>query len=198
MRTAHLVHGFNTSDGGAGTLDKLRPLFEARGFVVVEHDSHWSRGIIRDLLSVRFGNTKRAESLAQFIQPDDILVGHSNGCAIIMMACWILAQINPAYRVRCVFFNPAMDRDAPVSPIISNVLCFHTKSDRVVWASSLLPFHLWGRAGQLGLNGSVGSNVHNCPYESLGLNGMGHSGIFKKEIRIKKAMIAVDNWLEES
>lgn len=197
MPTVHLVHGFNVSDGGAKTLDKLRPHFEARGFSVVEHDSKWKRGILRDLLSVRFGNMKRAESLAQVVQPDDILVGHSNGCAIILLACWSLAQMNPKDRVQCVWFNPALDSDAPISPVISNFLVFHTKSDRVVQASKLLRWHRWGDMGRVGYRGLEGAKAQNCPYEVLGMDDLGHSGVFKDEKRLHRVMEAFDDWQEE-
>lgn len=195
--TAHLVHGFNVLDGGAGTTDKLRPHFEGRGFSVVEHDSKWKRGILRNLLSVRFENTKRAQDLAQSIQPDDLLVGHSNGCAIINEACWILAQINPEFRVRCVFINPALDVDSPISPIISQFIVFHTETDRTVWLSKLLMAHSWGAMGQAGYKGQVGSKCTNVAYETLGLMDMGHSGVFKTQKSLHRLMQTFDDWLDE-
>jgi hypothetical protein len=198
MKTAHLVHGFNVTDGGAATTDKLRPHLEARGFRVVEHDTTWGHSLIRNLLSVRFGNAKRAEVLAQSIKAGDLLVGHSNGCLLISMACWLLAQLEDTVGVRVVMFNPALDVDAPLSPVISSALVFHTKSDRTVWSAKLLRGHRWGEAGRVGYRGVSLPRVHNCSYEVLGMTDLQHSGIFATEERIEKAMIAVDDWLEES
>jgi len=197
MPTAHLVHGFNVSDGGASTLDKLRSSFEDRGFSVLEHDSRWSRGIFRDLLSVRFGNGNRAERLASAIRPDDVIVGHSNGCAVITMACWLLAQMEPTFKVRCMFLNPALDRDASQSPIVSGVLVFHTKSDWIVRAASWLPFHKWGSMGRLGHNGIQKAVYWNVAYETLGLRKLGHSGVFKHKESLQLVMQGFDDWTEE-
>lgn len=194
MPTAHLVHGFNVSDDGASTLDRIRTFLMERDFTIVEHDSKWKRGLFRDLLSVRFGNSKRAERLAQCLQPDDYVFCHSNGSTVAFMACWLLSQINPENRVRLVLFNPALDADSPVPPAVSNVLCFHTSSDKVVWLSKWLQWHRWGEAGRVGLQGS--SKVENVSYESLGLHGMGHSGIFKDYARLSKAVAEFDDWVE--
>lgn len=198
MKTAHLVHGFNVTDGGANTTDKLRPHFEARGFRVVEHDTAWGHSLIRNLLSVRFGNAKRSEALAQKIKSGDLLVGHSNGCLLISMACWLLAQLEETAGVRVVLFNPAMDVDTPLSPVISNALVFHTKSDRTVWSARLLRGHRWGEAGRVGLGGVSSSRVHNCAYETLGFADLKHSGIFADEKALNSALRAFDDWMEET
>jgi len=197
MPTAHLVHGFNVSDGGVGTTDKLRPYFEDRGYTVMEHDSEWKRGLFRDLLSVRFGNQGRAEQLCQHIQPEDLLVGHSNGCAIIALACQLLAEIAPKHHVRCIFFNPALDSNFPVSRVISNILVFHTKTDKTVWLSKFLTFHRWGNAGQVGYQGCVRSKVDNVSYESIGLPHMEHSGVFSNPQYIDAALEAIDQWFTD-
>jgi len=197
MPTVHLVHGFNISDGGASTTDKLIPYFEERGYTVVEHDSKWSSGILRDLMNVRYGNRKRAEAVAEMIQPDDLLVGHSNGCAIINIACWLLAKVNPEHRVRCMWLNPALDADSPISPIVSNFLVLHTHTDRVVQISKLLRHHRWGDMGRVGYKGLAGSKAMNCEYENLGLMKLGHSGVFKSQENLYKIMQAFDDWMEE-
>jgi hypothetical protein len=195
--TAHIIHGFNVDDGGKGTTDRLIPHFKMRGYDVMEHDSKWSFGIFRDLLSVRYGNQKRAEALALSIQPDDLLVGHSNGCAIASDAAWVLTHMNSSDRIRCVYFNPALDVDAPISPVVSNQLVFHTPTDKVVRLASFLPCFKWGPQGQVGYKGSCGSKVKNVPYELMGLSDIGHSGIFASEARIAKAMAQFDHWITE-
>jgi hypothetical protein len=198
MPTAHLVHGFNVTDGGANTTDKLRPHFEARGYHVEEHDTTWGWSLIANLISVRMGNEKRAAALAQKIQTGDLLVGHSNGCLLISMACWMLAQLEETQGVRVVLFNPAMDVDTPLSPVISRALVFHTKSDRTVWSAKLLRGHRWGEAGRVGLRGISSYKIHNCAYETLGFEDLKHSGIFADEKALNSALRAFDDFMEET
>ena len=197
MKTAHLVHGFNVTDGGANTTDKLRPHLESRGYRVIEHDTTWGWSLIANLISVRMGNQKRAAALAQKIQTGDLLVGHSNGCLLISMACWMLAQLESTAGVRVVLFNPAMDVDTPLSPVITKALVFYTKSDRTVWTAKLLRGHRWGEAGRVGLGGISSDRVHNCSYETLGYANLKHSGIFADEKALSSALRAFDDWTEE-
>lgn len=192
--TAHIVHGFNVTDGGANTTDKLRPHFEARGYVVKEHDTKWGWSLIANLRSVRAGNEKRAAALAQDIKAGDLLVGHSNGCLLISMACWMRAQLEDTEGVRVVLFNPAMDVDTPLSPVISNALVFHTKTDRTVWTAKLLRGHKWGEAGRVGLGGVSSGRIHNCAYETLGFEDLKHSGVFANEKALNATLRAFDDW----
>jgi len=184
--TVHLVHGFNVKNLGATTTDKLRTHFESRGFLVRETNFGY-----RGLFGVRFGNDKRAEQLAAEIKPGDILVGHSDGCNLICMALWILNGLGITDQVSTVFFNPALDRDTPMPAIVKSALVFHTKSDKVVWFSKLLLWHRWGQMGRLG---AVGGVFINCPYERLGLAGLGHSGVFLNDYRLFSCMGVFDIW----
>lgn len=195
---AILVHGFNVTDGGAGSTDKLRDSLEARGYEVIEHDTKWSRSLLFNLLSVRFGNRKRAEVLAQDIKEGDLLIGHSNGCCLIAMACWLLAQLSDTIGVKVVMLNPALDKDAPLSKAISQALVFHTKSDKVVLSSKILLGHKWGECGKVGYHGVSSDRVTNVSYESIGLQGMGHSGVFSTKKSIKSVMDVVFKWANKS
>lgn len=178
--TVHLVHGFNVRDKGAGTTDKLRPYFEALRYRVKEHDFGF-----RFLLGVRFGNGKRAQTLSQSIRPGDILVGHSDGCNLITQALKIRdCQSGYDERFRCIFFNPALNRNATQARTVERVLVFHTYTDRIVWLSRCLLFHPWGQMGRLGYRGSQSWIYLNVGYESIGLFGLKHSGVFKYPRRL--------------
>lgn len=179
IKRAILVHGFNVSDGGSGTTDKLRPGLEALGLEVIEFDTKWRRGLIRDLLSVRLDNDKRARRLASIIQPGDLLIGHSNGCDLIDRANWHLASMDKAPAVACIYLNPALDRDAPLAPQVLGAWVMHTPSDRIVGIARRLLGSSWGSMGRDGYQGdSHDGRYVNISYEHHGFNGMGHSGIF--------------------
>ncbi len=190
-----LVHGFNVSDGGQGSTDQFADHYKSEGFQVIEFDTKWRKGLVRDLLTVRFGNGKRAQKLAAMIQPGDILVGHSNGCAIIHQATQQLASIAPDSRAQdllrtliLIYHNPALDVDAPAASNVRARYIFHTKSDWVVHAASLLLCSNWGRMGQLGYReedpGKQDHRSHNISYGHLGIHAPGHSEAFKTPTRV--------------
>lgn len=183
---AILVHGFNVSDDGAGTTGRLaKRLREQGGIEVVEFQPGW-----RGLIGVRVSNKRRAQQLAKLIQPGDLLIGHSDGCNLIDMACHELTSFNPG-KVSCVYFNPALDRDTALSPIVSKCLVFHTESDQVVWLSKWLAWHPWGEMGQRGYKATRPSlhdaRYENISFESLGHHQLGHSGVFKSSIALARA-----------
>lgn len=185
-KRAILVHGFNVSDGGAGTTDTLRAGLEAKGFEVVEFDTKWRRGLLRDLISVRMDNGKRARRLASMLQSGDILIGHSNGCAIIDMACWYLASIcSGAPKVGCLYLNPALDVDTPLAPQVAACWVMHSPTDKTVKKAALLFKSRWGAMGAYGYQVEKGylpdARYVNIPYEHHGVCNVEHSGAFKTE-----------------
>lgn len=173
-----LVHGFNVRDNGAGTTDTLRAHYEAEGFEVYEFDTGW-----RGLAMVRFGNAKRARKLAAMMQPGDILIGHSDGCNLIDQAAWNRADSDPPEPAAVIYYNPALDVDAPLAPQVKGALVFHTDSDWVVKIAARLKWHPWGQMGATGYDEREQSRYdgryRNTSYEHLGLHKLGHSGAFK-------------------
>lgn len=173
---AILVHGYNVRDGGAGTTDGLRPLLEAAGYEVLEFDTGW-----RGLFMVRFGNAKRARRLARMIREGDLLIGHSDGCNLINLASWCLANSSRPTPKFVVYINPALDRDTQLAPQIHRALVCHTPSDDVVKMAKLLPFHNWGDMGACGYSekdpGKTDTRYVNLSHESMGVANAGHSGV---------------------
>lgn len=173
-----LVHGYNVRDDGAGTTGRMAKPLRAKGVSeVIEFNPGW-----RGLIKVRVSNQRRAQQLANLIQQGDLLIGHSDGCNLIDKACHELTSFHPG-KVNCVYFNPALDRDTALSPIVSKCLVFHTESDKVVWISKHLPFHPWGAMGRRGYKAER-DTLHddrylNIAYETLDHHGLGHSGVFK-------------------
>ena len=185
---AILVHGYNVKDGGAGTTDALRPLFEAAGYEVLEFDTGW-----RGLFMVRFGNAKRARRLARMIKPGDLLIGHSDGCNLINLASWNLANGSRPTPKLVAYVNPALDRDTQLAPQIDGAIVCHTPSDNVVKVAKLLPFHNWGSMGAYGYAEKDPSKTDvrylNASHESMGVENSGHSGVLKgsnKDLLVKR------------
>ena len=174
---AILVHGYNVKDDGAGTTGRLAKRLRRQGVEVIELMTGW-----RGLLAVRTTNKRRAQQLSKLIQPGDLLIGHSDGCNLIDQACHELSSFHPG-KVDCVYFNPALDRDTALSPIVDNCLVFHTPSDRVVWLSKHLLWHPWGQMGRKGYKATRAAlndpRYVNVSYESLNHHQLGHSGVFK-------------------
>lgn len=196
-RRVIIVHGFNVSDGGAGTTGQLIPELESRGCEIINFTTDWKPGIIRDLFTVRFCNAERAEQLAELIQPGDLLIGHSNGCALIRRALKQLSSLDRRLQVKVVYFNPALNKTAAFSPCIEKALVFYAPDDSTVWWSRVLRWHEWGEAGRTGFKNPP-ERVTQLSYPSaLGLLGLGHSGIFHKKERVTKAIQAIEDWLQE-
>lgn len=190
-----LVHGFNVSDRGLGTTDSMRSHYEAEGFEVHEFDTGW-----RGLSMVRFGNAKHARRLAQGIHEGDILVGHSDGCNIIDQAAWRLAGADSPRPLACIYYNPALDQDAPLAPQIKSTLIFHTQSDWIVKLAAWFKWHPWGKMGATGYveHAQVATDprYRNAAYEHLGLNNLGHSGVFKDPTYRERTFIRTELFLQ--
>jgi hypothetical protein len=143
-RRAILVHGFNVRDGGAGSIDKLEPYLLFAGFDVAQFDYGWI-----GLLGARFGTRKHARRLAAMTEPDDVAIGHSNGCNVIVEAAWRGARF-----AHVVFINPALDADTALPPQIKRADVWHSPSDRAVRFARFLWFHPWGQMGATGYTGT--------------------------------------------
>lgn len=189
----HFVHGFNVSDGGEGTTGVFQPYYARDGFEVLKFNTTWQRGILRDLWNVRFNNKKLAQKLALKIEDGDVLVGHSNGCALISRALWYLASIGSKARVYVIYHNPALDKDTPLAPAAVGCLVFHTHTDTTVWWSKFRPCLEWGEMGKEGYRepdpDKYDARYNNLSYEHLSESGisfenMGHSNAFKSPARV--------------
>ena len=172
-------HGFNVRDNGAGTIDQLIPYVEHRNVLHGDY-GHFN------LLGVRYYNKNVARTIAGMTPPDTIGVGHSNGCAVLLMAAEFGAKLD-----RLILINPALDKDTVFPQQIKRIDIFHNKYDNTVWWSKWLPNHVWGAMGK---DGSTTGDyrVHNHEtHELFGIKG--HSAIFDVSGRladyIKKELI---------
>jgi len=94
--TIHLIHGIRSV--GDCTVDEMVPYLT--GFEVAYPDYGYILGI-----ETRFVNGLIVGTLAPYIGPDDILICHSNGCAVAYELMHKLPQIGGA-----VFINAALQR----------------------------------------------------------------------------------------
>lgn len=174
MATVHLVHGFNVTNGGATTTDLLAPYFERVGCRVAEQDY----GFV--LLTMWFTNKIVAKRIAGAVEPGDIGVGHSNGCAILTRAADAGAPFDGL-----VLINPALDADIEFAPQLKWVHVYYNQDDGAVAFAEVIPQFLNWRWGDMGARGYIGfdsriENV-NCQHDQgVGLPRVeGHSDIFR-------------------
>ena len=102
----HVVHGILTPVGVSGLL-KLVPLLQQAGFDVRVPDY----GLIT-AAETRIVNPLIGRTLGPYVEPGDVYVGHSNGCAIGYNLMTSGSRLAGA-----VFINAALKRDiAPPAP----------------------------------------------------------------------------------
>lgn len=167
-----LVHGFNVTDGGAGSVGKLAPYFTEAGYEVKRFRYGW-----KGLLGVRFSNGTFAQLLADVISDGDAVVGHSNGGCIAKMAADLGAPIG-----HLVLVNPALDSEVKFAPQIERIHIWHSPSDTPVTWAKVLPWHAWGDMGAIGYRGNYDPRVSSYNKENgFPVSSRAHSDVFSGE-----------------
>jgi hypothetical protein len=165
-----LIHGAEFRKKSRGSMRRLAPSFRAAGFCTIIP----TYGFLPALLLGLFPWLDRriAESLSGFIQPDDILIGHSNGATLAYL-------INQRVPVRgSVLINAALEADRV--PFTGFVHVYYNAGDVVTKLAEFFPFHVWGNMGTFGYAG-VDPRVRNIDQGNPpdGLPPLdGHSDIF--------------------
>lgn len=174
-KDAHLLHGFNVSDGGASTTDTLVPYIKRAGFSVRQHDYGWF-----GLLQVRFLNNRVAQTVKEATQVGDIGIGHSNGCAILAEAADRGAPFEGL-----ILINPALEQGRIIAPQVKWIHVYHNRDDKPVkltgWLD-YLPWN-WGRGhpwGAMGNTGFTGNDDRYLNIDCAKYNVSGHSDVFRK------------------
>ncbi len=162
------VHGFNVTDGGAGTIGKL-----ARRLGHLGESSQFRYGWL-GLLDVRLFDRRFAYMLSGMVSHGAVGIGHSNSCPILHRA----ASDGAPFR-HLILINPALDADVAFPPSVERVDVLHNSDDTVVSLGSLLPFHGWG---DMGRRGAVRPDGRVRNYDTRVLFGVsGHSAVFADE-----------------
>lgn len=163
------VHGFNVTDGGAGTTGKLARRLEHLG-----ESAQFRYGWL-GLLGVRLFDGRFARMLAGMVTHGAVGIGHSNGCLILHRA----ASDGAPFR-HLILINPALDADVAFPPSVERVDVLHNSDDTVVSVGSLLPFHGWG---DMGRRGATWPDWRVRNYDTRALFGAsGHSAVFSDEV----------------
>lgn len=135
--TTFLIHGFNVSDGGKGSIGRLAPHLNGD---IVTVDYGWT-GVV----TLRCTNREVVADLMRKVKPGDVLIGHSNGALI----CWEIAMRLKDRLAGVVVINPAMRRDTRW-PDGLPVLCLANSTDWVVQLG-----RIWSRAVDVSYTGIV-------------------------------------------
>jgi hypothetical protein len=168
----HFLHGIRT--GARTEVKGLIPYLMGAGFDVAYPDYGYELE-----LETRFVNPMIVGSILPYIKPGDILVGHSNGCALILD---LLDAGAPATRLALI--NPALET-CPVFPErIIAVDVYFNPGDTITEAAAIAERlgwvdHVWGEMGHAGYQGSDPrvENI-NCGQQTLLPSVHGHSDIF--------------------
>jgi hypothetical protein len=144
----HFVHGILDPVGHAGLL-KLVPYFQQAGFDCRVPDY----GLIT-AIETRLANPLIVRTLRPYIEPGDIYIGHSNGCAI----GYDLVKGENARPGGLVLINGALERDIELpAPMWADV--YYNKGDDATIAAVA--------AARLGLSDPVWGNLGHSGYSGL-------------------------------
>ena len=117
-------------------------------------------------LTARFLNPNRAEKISKVVDPDDVLVGHSNGCTIASM----IEKKQPVQGL--ILINAALDTDTEFKNS-EWVDIYFNRGDEVVHWSKIFIAHPWGEMGKVG----DGDKPHVTNID-CGPDTWGHSALF--------------------
>lgn len=166
---AILLHGFNVSDEGEGSIGRLTPYLERDGWHVKRPRYGWL-----GLLGVRLMNTRFARLIADMAEPGDVVLAHSNGAAIAVEA----AELGAPF-AELVLINPALDSDREFPEQLNQITIWHSPSDSPLWISKFLPWHAWGDMGAVGYRGPYDVRVMSINKENgFPVSSKEHSDVF--------------------
>ena len=166
-----LVHGFNVKDP-LGSVGRLQPYLTKSNIF----DYGWR------FLSVLWHNKRDATKLKGDLghNVDNVLFGHSNGCAIAVEAARQGAHINTL-----ICINPALKVDTKWPDSIDKIIVIHTRHDKATKAARFfdkVPFiqiaipNAWGA---MGAKGYIGDDARVKNWD-LSDRLEGHSDFFKQ------------------
>lgn len=164
-----MIHGVRTTQRNRD-LHKLATSFRAAGFCVAIP----RYGYVPACLVGAFAwlDQRIADTMAGLIEPDDILVGHSNGATLV----YLISRKVPLRGA--VLLNPALECD--LLPHADFVHVHYNAHDLVVKLAHLVPFNIWGDMGAYGYCGKdtrvINIDQANPPANLPPLRG--HSDIF--------------------
>lgn len=175
-RRVILLHGFNVRDGGQQSIGRLRPYLQAAGFDDIRIPGY---GFVHLLGTAGF-NDNLAPLIAGLSNPGDILIAHSNGCALGYRAI----RDHGATFDHLVFINPALRPRLPFPGGPKTIQVWHSRSDLAVAAARLTSwFTLWGNMGAVGYRGPHDVRVANYDKQRrFAKSSRSHSDVFSDDL----------------
>lgn len=170
--TIHLIHGIH--DGGASPVERLIPYLNAAGFEVRYPNYGYILGV-----ETRIANPIVCGTLRPYIAPGDILVGHSNGCAIAYDLMRSGAPIAGA-----VLINGALEQDIARPYPVKWIDVYWNPGDTITEAAKIgaeigITDPVWGQLGHAGYSGGDPAIANiNCGATMDMLAVSGHSDFF--------------------
>lgn len=147
MTTCHVIHGIHS--GTPSAIQPLIPYLRAAGFDVRYPDYGYVLGI-----ETKLGNPMIVGSILPYVGPDDILIGHSNGCAIAYDILQRGAKVAGA-----VFINAALDQNIALPAGCPWITVYCNAGDDITMAAKIaaeigIVDPVWGEMGHAGYSGS--------------------------------------------
>jgi hypothetical protein len=165
MPVIHLLHGFRVPDVGETTVARLMPFLKAPGYSVHIFSYGWI-----GLMGAWFLNPRIVKQLLPRIGPDDIGIGHSNGCTLLHRAAHLGAPFKGL-----IYINPALRPDAERAPQVKWISVYCNDGDHAVKFAAILRLlapwaplgdSLWGDMGARGSTRSAGAETY-APRNSI-------------------------------
>lgn len=181
--TLVFVHGFNVTDNGARSIDRMAEELAALGYATDTDGADYG---YFGLMMIRFAKWSRYRKnvysrLAKAFENADVILTHSNGALFSTETLYNMDH--PMGKKRVLFnYSAALDRDTPIPHSITKQINFCTRNDWVVKLAALIPFYQWGAMGAYGYTGR-GPNT-NYFFNHI----KRHSGWFSDEHRRRVAM----------
>lgn len=164
-----LIHGAEYRKKSRSKMCRLAPAFRAAGFRTVIPTYGFLPALLLGLIP--WLDDRIAESLSGFIEPEDILVGHSNGATLSYLISKRIAVKGT------VLINAALESDK--LPNARFVHVYFNAGDIVTKLSAIIPFHPWGNMGGVGYQGDDPRVKNFDQGNTPGLPKLdGHSDVF--------------------
>ena len=169
----HLIHGIRSQ--GQCTVDDLLPYLSQWEVAYPDY------GYIVEL-ETPFVNQIIVGTLLPYIGQDDVLIGHSNGCALIYEAMQKLQKVGGA-----VFINAALERGITRPPSWPGIDVYFNSGDKVTEAAAIgaqlgIVDRDWGEMGHVGYSGNDPLIVNiDCGEQRNMPVVSGHSDLFSPQ-----------------
>jgi len=169
----HLIHGIRSV--GQVSVDELVPYLT--GFEIAYPDY----GYILEL-ETKIVNSIIVGAILPYVATDDVLVGHSNGCAVAFEVMSRLNKVGGA-----VFINAALRQDVVRPPSCPWIDVYFNAGDQITELAAVgarlgIVDGLWGEMGHAGYDGPDPqiTNIDCCDERNMPMV-WGHSAIFEKK-----------------